>query len=144
MTTVSRTFSVDPPPQVVVDYLKDFGHAEEWDPGTERCTRADSGPIVEGARWRNVSKIAGVTTELDYTLRTLTDDTIVLVGRNDSATSTDTITVQPDGTGSMVTYRADLEMHGAAKLATPAMKLLFEKLARDTERQLTEVLNGLA
>lgn len=143
MPTVSRTFSVTPAPSVVIEYLKDFGHAEAWDPGTQKCTRTDSGPIAEGATWHNVSKIAGLTTELTYTLRTLTDDTIVLVGTNDSATSTDTITVAPDGTGSSITYRADLEMHGAAKLAAPAMKLIFEKLANDTEKQLTEVLNGL-
>lgn len=144
MTTVSRTFAVKPSPQVVLDYLKDFSHAEQWDPGTERCTRTDSGPIAEGATWHNVSKVAGVTTELTYTLRTLSDDRIVLVGTNDSATSTDTITVTPDGTGSTITYEAELEMHGAAKLATPAMKLLFEKLAHDTQRQMTEVLNALA
>lgn len=143
MPTVSRTFSVKPAPAVVIEYLKDFSHAEAWDPGTEKCTRTDSGPIVEGSTWHNVSKIAGVTTELTYTLRTLTADTIVLVGTNDSATSTDTITVAPEGSGSALTYRADLEMHGAAKLATPAMKLIFEKLASDTEKQLTEVLDGL-
>lgn len=143
MTTVSRTFSVAPAPPIVIEYLKDFGHAEEWDPGTQKCTRTDTGPIGEGSTWHNVSKIAGVKAELTYTLRTLTDDTIVLVGTNDSATSTDTITVTPDGAGSSITYRADLEMHGAAKLITPAMKLIFEKLAGDTQKQLTQVLDKL-
>jgi hypothetical protein len=33
----------------------------------------------------------GVTTELTYTLRQLTSDTIVFVGKNKGATSTDTI-----------------------------------------------------
>jgi hypothetical protein len=33
-------------------------------------------------------------------------------------------------------------MHGAATLLAPAMKLVFEKLANDTERQLTRVLNA--
>jgi carbon monoxide dehydrogenase subunit G len=144
MTSVSRTFSVTPPPDVVIDYLKDFEHAEQWDPGTEKCTRNDSGPIAVGASWHNVSKIAGTTTELTYTLEELGADKIVLVGKNDSATSTDTISVAPAGSGSEITYHADLQMHGIAKLATPAMKLLFEKLARDTEKQMTEVLNRLA
>jgi hypothetical protein len=89
-----------------MEYLKDFTHAEEWDPGTQTCTRNDAGPIAVGTSWHNVSKIFGVTTELTYT--------------------------------------ADLEMKGAAKLATPAMKLIFEKLAGDTEKQMTEVLNKLA
>ena len=143
MTTVTRTFAVDPAPATVIDYLRDFAHAEEWDPGTERCTRTDSGPIEPGATWHNVSKIAGVSTELDYTLTELTSDKIVLVGKNDTATSTDTITVRPAGTGSEITYRADIEMHGAAKLATPVVKLVFEKIGGETAKQMTQVLNHL-
>jgi hypothetical protein len=34
-------------------------------------------------------------------------------------------------------------MHGVAKLLTPVMNVVFEQLASDTEKQLTEVLNGL-
>jgi carbon monoxide dehydrogenase subunit G len=143
MPSVSRTFSVSPPPARVIDYLKDFGNAEEWDPGTQSCTRTDEGPIQEGATWHNVSKIVGVTAELTYTLDTLSNRTLVFVGRNDSSTSTDTITVDASGAGSVITYRADLEMKGAAKLFSPAMKLVFEKLANDTEKQLTSVLNGI-
>ena len=61
MTTVSRTFLVKPEPDVVVDYLKDFAHAEAWDPGTESCTQESPGEIRVGTRWHNVSKIAGNT-----------------------------------------------------------------------------------
>ncbi len=145
MTTVSRTFTVKPDPAVVIDYLKDFAHAEEWDPGTESCTRNGSGPIEVGASWHNVSKIAGQSTELTYTLEKLTDDTVVVVGRNETATSTDTITVLPaSGGGSEVTYEAVIEMSGAAKLADPLVKVVFEKIGNDTEDDMTVVLNRLA
>ncbi|QKV73873.1 SRPBCC family protein [Amycolatopsis sp. Hca4] len=143
MTTVSRTFTVGPAPDVVVPYLADFGHAEQWDPGTERCTRNDGGPVRVGSSWHNTSKIAGISTELTYTLEQLSADRIVLVGRNDTATSTETIDVVPDGSGSRLTYTNDLEFKGAAKLAAPLGKVVFEKLGNDTERQLTDVLNGL-
>ena len=143
MPTVSRSFTVHPGPQAVLGYLADFSHAEQWDPGTVSCTRNDPGPVAVGASWHNVSKVAGLKTELTYTLERLTSDTLVFVGKNKGATSTDTITVLPDGTGSKLTYRADLEMHGASALLSPAMKLIFEKLATDTERQLTSVLNNL-
>ena len=145
MTTVSRTFTVSPPPNVVIDYLKDFANAEEWDPGTESCTRNDSGPVQVGSTRHNVSKIAGNTTELTYELTELTDDRIVFVGTNDTATSTDTITVVPESRtgGSEITYEAVIEMSGAAKLAEPAVKLLFEKIGNDTEDNMTRVLNGL-
>lgn len=144
MTTVTRTFSVDTPPDVVVAYLADFSHAEQWDPGTEKCTRQDSGPVRVGSSWRNVSKIAGIGTELLYTLEELADDRIVLVGRNETATSTERIEVTATGGGSEITYTNDVEFHGAAKVAAPVAKLVFEKLGNDTEKQLVEVLNGLA
>lgn len=141
MPTVERTFTVVPPPAEVLAYLRDFSNAEEWDPGTESCTQTSTGPVGVGTTWHNVSKIAGVKAELDYELTELADDHLVLVGRNDNATSTDTISVRPSGTGSEVTYRADLEMKGAAALMAPAMKVIFEKLANDTEKQLTDVLS---
>ncbi len=143
MPTVARSFTVAAPPPRVVDYLKDFGNAEEWDPGTQKCTRRGDGHIGEGTSWHNVSKIFGVTAELTYTLEKLTESTLVFVGKNKSSTSTDTITVDPDDSGSRLTYRAELEMKGTAKILNPVMKLVFEKLASDTEKQLSTVLNQL-
>lgn len=144
MPTVSRTFTVSPPPDRVVDYLKDFGHAEQWDPGTKSCERIDSGPVTEGSFWHHVSKIYGVTAELTYKLEELTDRKVVFVGENQLTRTIDTITVDAQGSGSVVTYVSDLEMHGSAKLLTPVMKLVFEKLAGDTEKQMSTVLNELA
>lgn len=144
MTTVSRTFTVTPPPPVVLDYLRDFSHAEEWDPGTVSCTRNDSGPVRVGSTWHNVSKIAGISTELTYELVRSTEDTVELVGTNETARSTDTITVVPHGSGSQVTYQAVIEMSGAAKLASPLVKLVFEKVGNDTEDDMVRVLDALA
>jgi carbon monoxide dehydrogenase subunit G len=144
MPAVERTFQVTPSPAVVVEYLKDFARTEQWDPGTQSTTRTDSGPIAVGSTWHNVSRIAGIETELDYTLRELTPDKLVFVGVNDTATSTDSITVRPSGTGSELTYHANVDLHGLSKVAAPAVKVVFEKLAHDTVLQMTEVLNGLS
>ncbi|MGB0438006.1 MAG: SRPBCC family protein [Mycobacterium sp.] len=143
MASVTRTLTVKPSPRVVVDYLKDFGNAVQWDPGTQSCERVDSGAVSEGACWNNVSKIFGFTAELTYKLEELSDRKMVFVGKNKSATSTDTITVEAAETGSVITYVADLEMHGVAMLLNPLMQLAFEKIADDTQKQLTTVLNQL-
>ena len=144
MSTVSRTFTVKPPPAVVVPYLADFTHAEQWDPGTVSCVREDQGPVRVGSSWHNTSKLFGITTELTYTLEQLTDSRIVLVGRNKTATSTERIDITPSADGSRVAYANELHFNGAAKLVTPLAKLLFEKLGNDTERQITETLDALA
>jgi carbon monoxide dehydrogenase subunit G len=142
MPTVSRTFPVEAAPNVVVPYLADFGNAEQWDPGTEQCTRIDTGPVRVGSSWHNKSKIAGVSTELTYVLEALTTDQVVLVGRNDTATSTETIEVTPAGSGSSITYTNQVEFNGAAKVAAPLAKIAFEKIGRDLVKQLTDVLNA--
>ena len=144
MITVSRTFTVAAPVPVVLDYLKDFGNTTEWDPATRLTTRAGSGPVAVGASWHTVSKVLGVRTELTYTLLELGRDRLVFVGRNEGATSTDTITVRPDGTGTEVTYHLELEMHGLAKLATPVLRAEFGRLGDETAARLTEVLDRLA
>ena len=52
--------------------------------------------------------------KLEYVLKEATDSTLVFEGRNDSATSTDTIVVTPAADGAKIHYRADLEIHGLA------------------------------
>ena len=141
---MSRTLSVSPHPRVVVEYLKDLANDVEWDPGTQRCTRIDSGAIEEGASWHNVSKIFGFTAELTYTLDTLGDGNIVFVGKNKGSTSVERIYIDAANTGSAITYRNELEMHGPLVLLNPILKLAFEKLANETEKQLTTVLNRLS
>lgn len=143
MVSVSRTFAVDKPVQVVIDYLKDFGNAVEWDPGTQSCTRIDSGPLQVGASWHNVSKVLGRETELTYRLKALEPGHLTLVGTNDTATSTDDILVRPLGDGSEITYHATIELHGAAKLAAAVVKVEFERLASATEKKLVQAIAAL-
>jgi carbon monoxide dehydrogenase subunit G len=143
MTIVSRTFAVAAAPGVVLEYLRDFGNTEQWDPATQRTTRVDAGPIGVGSSWHNVSKIRGVTTELTYTLAAVESNRVIFLGRNEGASTTGSITVRPVDGGSEVTYRVDLEMHGLAKLMTPVMRTEFEKLGDETAARLADVLNRL-
>jgi carbon monoxide dehydrogenase subunit G len=132
MVDVVRSFPVSRPPAQVVAYLADFSHAVAWDPGTVRCERVDDGPVQVGSRWRNVSKVLGRETALDYELVTLESDHVVLRGTNKSATSTDDIRVVATTAGSTVTYHANIAFTGVARLAEPLMQRVFEKLGDET------------
>ena len=70
-------------------------------------------------------------------------NSIVIAHRLSTIRSTDTILVTNAPDGAKISYRADLTMHGLAVVTAPAMKLLFEKIAGDTKKQMTEVLNNL-
>lgn len=142
MVHVSRTFTVNRPVADVVAYLADFTNAEEWDPGTQTCVRLDAGPVRAGSTWRNVSKVLGRKTELMYRLDRLDPDHLTFVGTNKTATSTDDITVKPTADGrSEITYHARIELHGAAKLGEPVLKLEFERLGRETVKGITNAVS---
>jgi carbon monoxide dehydrogenase subunit G len=146
MITVERSFEVDKNVDTVHDYLRDFGHATEWDPGTKSCDRTDGpGPIAVGATWHNVSELKGRETELTYELRHDEPDHLTFVGTNKTATSTDDIRLTParDG-GSRITYRAQIVFNGVAKLAQPFLDGEFERLGDATVRSLTRAIAGLA
>jgi carbon monoxide dehydrogenase subunit G len=142
MVQVERSFTVRRPIGQVVAYLADFAHAEQWDPGTTSCTAVTGGPVKVGSQWHNVSKIKGHQTELTYTLIRQDEDHLTFVGKNDSATSTDDLSFARDGEGTRINYHADIEFHGLAKLAGLFAQSEFEKLADQTQRQLTEVLEA--
>lgn len=144
MITVQREIRTSTPMADVVGYLSDFSNAVHWDTGTVTCTRLGSGPIEVGATFRNVSTFRGKETSLEYELVRRDADHLVLVGTNKTVTSTDDMTFAADPAGgTVVSYRATLEFHGLAKLATPFLRPAFEKLADQTRTQMTWVLDAL-
>ncbi len=68
MITIERQVVTATPFDRVTAYLSDFTNTADWDPHTEKCERLDSGPLQAGARYRNVQKVAGKSSELSYEL----------------------------------------------------------------------------
>ena len=143
MTTIERTVTTTAPPEKVFDFLLDFRNATVWDSGTKSCelVSGDGGP---GTVYRNVSAFAGNEVELDYTVEAVDSPTsFTIVGRNDTTTSHDTVTVTPHAAGSTVVYRADFSFSGVARLAGPLMKPLLNRLGDKTAEQLKTSLDRL-
>ena len=140
MPTVQRTVSTPTPPERVLPYLLDFENAVEWDSGTVSCERV-VGDGAPGTVWHNVSKFAGRTVDLDYTLESATETGLVIVGRNETTTSRDTITVVPDGTGSSVDYRAEFSFTGLGRWLWPVAMPLLSRLGDSTARTLKSALD---
>ena len=66
---------------------------------------------------------------------------IVLKGTNKTATSTDDITLNEAGpTSTEITYHANIEFNGIAKLADPLAGIAFERVGKETEEQMTAAL----
>jgi carbon monoxide dehydrogenase subunit G len=143
MAKIRREVAVEKAPAQVVAYLKDFSHAQQWDPGTLACSRLDDGPVREGSTWRNVSRFLGRQAELTYRLERALPDRLTFVGTNHAARSVDDLTFTATGTGTRITYTADIRLQGAARLADPLVRLALERMAGKVTAQMRQVINAL-
>lgn len=143
MIVVERTVAVAAPVEAVFAYLSDFTTTTEWDPGTVRTERV-SGTGDVGTTYRNISRFAGRETELTYTVvERRPPRSITLRGENRTIVATDTITVEPAGTGSRVTYHAAFELRGVWKALQPFFRPAFRRLGDDAEAGLRASLARL-
>lgn len=141
MASVERTVTVQKPVERVWDYLTDFRSTEEWDPPTVRTERT-SGDGGVGTTYHNTSAFLGHETEVDYeVVEHEPHRRFVLIGDAGSVQLRDTITFAetPEG-GTAVTYHAEFEPQGAAKLTAPllppALKVLGDKVAASLQERL--------
>ncbi len=140
MPNIERTITTRTRPDVVWRYLSDFTTAKEWDPVTTSTVR-EQGDGGVGTVYRNVWRMLGRELEIEYTV--IEHDAphlLRLHGSTDSLELEDTIIVEPDGSGTAVTYREEFTPQGAAKLAIPLMPLVLRNLADDTAESIEERL----
>ncbi|MFE2537036.1 SRPBCC family protein [Streptomyces sp. NPDC059371] len=142
MVNVERTFTLHHPLPDVVAYLADFSHAQEWDPGTVSCRPVKAGdPVAKGAEWLNVSMFRGRRTELRYQLVRREEQRLIFVGRNRTATSTDDIAFREKDGATLLTYRARIDFHGLARLASPFLRREFERLGDEVAHRMPQAVD---
>ncbi|HWJ63775.1 MAG TPA: SRPBCC family protein [Acidimicrobiales bacterium] len=116
-------------------YLADLSNFDDWDPGIASSVQVTGeGPGVGAAYDVDAS---------GSTLRYVVDvfdppHRVRAHARNRWLTSVDTISVSTDGAGSIVTYDADLRLHGPLRLGDPILALFLRRIgdrARDGLRQ---------
>jgi carbon monoxide dehydrogenase subunit G len=125
----------------VFAYMSDFSNAQEWDPGTVRAERLDSGPVAVGSRFALRASVLGRETDIEYEIVELdAPRLVVLRGENRSAVSVDKISLSSTGHDTALTYEADLRLKGVGRLLDPLLTLVLRKLGGAALRSLRELL----
>jgi uncharacterized protein YndB with AHSA1/START domain len=123
------------PPERAFALMSDFANAEGWDPATHRSSRVGTGPVELGARFELEMRILGRENSIFYEIVEFDPPRrVVLRGENGGSVSVDEISVAPDGSGSAVTYAAEVTMKGAFKAIAPIFAPVFKRMgdeARD-------------
>ena len=120
-------------------FMADLRNFPEWDPGTKSAVQVKGDGPGKGAEYD--LQASGAT--LRYVVQDFDrPDRMVAKARNRWITSVDTITVSSDGTGSIVSYDADLVLNGFLRFADPVLKLAFNRIGGQAADGLVKSLSG--
>ena len=130
-------------PQEAFAYMADLGNFVEWDPGVKAVRQVEG----SGGGPDAVFDVTVVAPGPDLTLRYVTEvhdapHNLLVVARSIVFTSIDRITVEPDGTGSLVTYDADLRLNGVLRVGDLGLRLVFGQIGNRAAAGLRRVLGA--
>jgi len=132
-------------PQEAFAYMADLRNFAEWDPGVKAVKQVAG----SGGGPGNVFDVTVAGVGRDLTLRYVTEEyhaprNLLVVARSAVFTSIDRITVEPDGTGSVVTYDADLRLNGVLRVGDLGLRLVFGVIGDRAATGLRRVLGAQA
>ena len=130
-------------PQEAFAYMADLGNFVEWDPGVKAVRQVEG----SGGGPDAVFDVTVVAPGPDLTLRYVTEvhdapHNLLVVARSIVFTSIDRITVEPDGTGSIITYDADLRLNGVLRVGDLGLRLVFGQIGNRAAAGLRRVLGA--
>ena len=130
-------------PQEAFAYMADLGNFVEWDPGVKAVRQVEG----SGGGPDAVFDVTVVAPGPDLTLRYVTEEhdaphNLLVVARSSVFTSIDRITVEPDGTGSVVNYDADLRLNGVLRVGDLGLRLVFGQIGDRAAAGLRRVLGA--
>lgn len=126
-------------PAEAFDYMADLRNFADWDPGVKKVVQVvgeGGGPDAEfdvtvtGTTLRYRTEVHHPTTEL------------LVVARSRTLTSTDRVTIHAEDGSTIVTYDADLRLHGVLRIGDPALRLVFNRIGDRAAAGLRRVLDG--
>ncbi len=130
-------------PREAFAYMADLRNFVEWDPGVKAVRQVEG----SGSGPDSVFDVTVVAPGPDLTLRYVTEEhdaphNLLVVARSSVFTSIDRITVEPDGTGSVVTYDADLRLNGVLRVGDLGLRLVFGQIGDRAAAGLRRVLGA--
>ena len=128
-------------PREAFAYMADLRNFAEWDPGVKAVRQVEG----SGGGPDAVFDVTVVAPGPDLTLRYVTEEhdaphNLLVVARSSVFTSIDRITVEPDGTGSIIPYDADLRLNGVLRIGDLGLRLVFGQIGDRAAAGLRRVL----
>lgn len=144
MTKLKEQATTSLSPAEAFAYIAEFENIDQWDPGVEESVKGTSGETGVGSVYNLVLNYRGRNLTMQYVVTEWEPDKrVVLVGTGGPVKAVDTITFEPSGEGTVVTYEADLQLAGVARLFQPLMGSRFAAIGEAAGEGLRRWLGEL-
>ena len=131
------------PPADAFAFMADLRNFAEWDPGVQRVTQVAGDGGGADASFDVVVDAPGDGLTLHYRTTEYDEPRHVAVrAESRLLTSLDRIDVEPDGTGSLVTYDAELRLNGRLGIFELLLRPVFDRIAGRADEGLQRALDG--
>jgi len=130
-------------PEEAFRWMADLSNFQIWDPGVISSQQIHGkGPGLDTSYRVKVSSL-GRPMMLDYRVTDYDEPTrVVAVASTSWLRLEDTITVEPDGAGSIVTYDAELILSGLARIGRPLLGRALKRIGDPAAVGLARALDG--
>lgn len=142
MISLNESVQVNTTPEEAFRFVADFTSVAEWDPQVVSAQRMTDGEIGIGTKFALRFRIGPKIVPLVYEIRKfVAPSELVLVGSGAGFRGTDRIVFESAGTGTRVSYTADLEFAGSDSLLKPLMTRLMKPIGKNAVAGLQKCLN---
>ena len=123
-------------------FVADFANSEHWDPGVASSVRLNPGPVEVGARYKLGIRMAGRVTPMEYEITRLEPGRrVVLTGSGSGVAAVDDISFEATGTGTAITYVADIRLVGLMRFLAPFAGGAFKKIGENARNGMQRTLD---
>ena len=140
--TMHEQFNVARTPEHAFDYIVDFSRIQEWDHTITRSEKVTDGLVGLGSCFDLIFSMGLRKLPISYEITEFTPHSrAVLVGKSDTFTAVDTVTVSADDEGCHVDWHAEITFRGASAKIAPWIKKRVIATGAKTIRGLKDALD---
>ncbi len=141
MIRLSESIHVRKDVITVFEYVSDFSHIQEWDPGVVSSQKSRPGKTAIGSTYDLVLKFGPFRPKMRYTIIAYEPcSKVVLRGEAESFRAIDTICFKTTATGTKIDYQADIRFSGFGRYAeqwlSPVLKQTGQKAVAGLQKRL--------
>lgn len=129
--TLKESIYVPVDPATAFTYTANFSRIEEWDPGVASSKKLSDGAVGVGTESEVVVAFGPRRIPMRYVVTAYQpNEQVVLYGEGGGISGTDTISFVAEGSGTRITYQADLDGIASSSLAKRLIQPVMDRVGR--------------